>query len=629
MNIKREIAQRERISDRELLDLMERDPQAGMEAAMEQYTGLLWRISEKYLQDPEDIKECINDTFLELCIHRDRFDPEKGSLTAYLAQITRNLSISRYRKNAARSDMPAAHLDESASAQELLEAQIDLERAMNSLKPEDAEIIRMKYYGGMTVREIAASLNLPYDTVKKRHQRSLSKLKTLLLGILVLALLALLAACAYTLLRYFGIVPGYGISEDPEALVFTLEEPVQREGESGTYLVFDAMLLNDKMYILLNYYPASQEIMEELTYNSSVFQTFERGANRIPCTLNGEPVDEHSESGATAFWNGSSVARYEDHWTITLDLRLTDPKALPRWDEGIEAAFTLFDIDFTCRLVQVKADQVSDYPHQIAGRGGLLAIPRLEEGRLIVGIYPLSTGSETVLTSLVRGRLMEGKKGDVTVTAPDGQELVGACVMNSTGSHEYFCDWDFGLAQPGNYTLHVPYVYLTVPVEEPFTFRLDLQRGTWEDQEIQLSGGTLSIESCQPLDLSIGEPIPGLGGPFTVQEGCRTWTLRLRYDASEDMVMTGCYLSPDEKMDRESKVLYDVAVGEDGNFVPFKTNGFGCTPVSAGEEDNIMELSIWGWDGCYDPSNVLLTIAEPLSMRWEHSFDLPLVVEAK
>ena len=61
---KKEI-QAERISDRELLDLLERDPQAGMEAAVGQFTGLLWKIGAKHLQNPEDIKECINTDFMQ------------------------------------------------------------------------------------------------------------------------------------------------------------------------------------------------------------------------------------------------------------------------------------------------------------------------------------------------------------------------------------------------------------------------------------------------------------------------------------------------------------------------------------------------------------------------------------
>ena len=223
---------------------------------VEQYTGLLWHVAEHHLKNPEDIKECVNDTFLEFYIHRERFDSKKGTLATYLAQIMRNLSISRYRKNVLWDEQLDTPLEDPMSISELAEARVDLERAMAALKPEDAEIIRMKYYGGMTVREIAASLGLSYDTVKKRHQRSLSKMRMLLLGLLVLGLLAVLAACAYTLLRYFGIIPGYGISGDPKSLVFILEEPAQVENDSGaypgTYLIHDALLLNDEMYILMD-----------------------------------------------------------------------------------------------------------------------------------------------------------------------------------------------------------------------------------------------------------------------------------------------------------------------------------------------------------------------------------------
>lgn len=616
---------KEKVSDQNLLDWMESDPQAGMEAVVEQYTGLLWRVSEKYLQDPEDIKECINDTFLEFYIHRDRFAPEKGSLAAYLAQIMRNLSISRYRKNAARRELASVQAEEFTSSQELAEAQIDLEWAMASLKPEDAEIVRMKYYGGMTVREIAASLDLPYDTVKKRHQRSLSKLRILMLGILVLGLLALLAACAYTLLRYFGIIPGYGISEDPNALIFTLEEPVQAEDESGMYLVQGAMLLNDRMFVLIEYWPASQKIREQMMReDNSTFQRFSDEMDHAFVTLNGEPV-----SSLSAYRGGNAIDQRSEHWVMMFDVRLSDPKKIPEWDEGIEVAFTRINPILTCRLIQAKANQVSDYPYQAGSRGGLLAIPRLEDGQLNVGIYPLSTGTETVLTSLLWGRIMEGKAGDVTVTAPDGQELVGECVFNSAATSEYFYDWNFGPAQPGNYTLHVPYVYLSVPVEEPASFHLDLQQGTWDDQELPLPGGTLSIESCQPMEIPMGEPIPGAGGPFTMQEGCRAWSVRLRYNPSEDLVMTSCLLAPDETMDVQKKVLDNVAVGADGSSIPFNTYGFKCDPLSYGKEDNIIELCVWGWDGCYDPANVVLTVSDPLSMRWEHSFELPLQVKAE
>ncbi len=77
---------------------------------------------------------------------------------------------------------------------EQVDRKLNLEKAMAVLKPEDLDIIRMKYYGGMTIQEIADSLGLPYETVKKRHQRSLSKMRLAMIAVLVLLLALLLDA---------------------------------------------------------------------------------------------------------------------------------------------------------------------------------------------------------------------------------------------------------------------------------------------------------------------------------------------------------------------------------------------------------------------------------------------------
>ena len=85
-----------------ILELMPADPQAAMALAVEHYTGLIWKTVQKYLENPEDIKECVNDTFMEFYIHRERFDPSRGSLEAFLTGIARKRAVSRYRKNSWR-----------------------------------------------------------------------------------------------------------------------------------------------------------------------------------------------------------------------------------------------------------------------------------------------------------------------------------------------------------------------------------------------------------------------------------------------------------------------------------------------------------------------------------------------
>ena len=70
-----------------------------VEELMEQYAALVWKTAAAYLENPEDIKECVNDTFLEFYLHSDRYDPEKGSYAAFLSAAARNKAIDRYRKN--------------------------------------------------------------------------------------------------------------------------------------------------------------------------------------------------------------------------------------------------------------------------------------------------------------------------------------------------------------------------------------------------------------------------------------------------------------------------------------------------------------------------------------------------
>ena len=91
----------------------------------------------------------------------------------------------------------------------------------------DEKIIRMKYYEGMSAKEIAANLDIPYETVKKRHQRSLKKLRRYMtIGIILAIIAALLTGCVWFILRYFGIVPGYGINKNPDLPTYVLEEEV-------------------------------------------------------------------------------------------------------------------------------------------------------------------------------------------------------------------------------------------------------------------------------------------------------------------------------------------------------------------------------------------------------------------
>ena len=159
----------------------------------------------------------------------------RATSSAYLAGVLRKRAITLYRKNSVRKWEELTDEYENGDSQiEKMAENLDLQQALSALKPDELELIRMKYYEGMTVQEIAASLNISYETAKKRHQRTLSKLQKMLLLVLAMVLAGLCTACAIRILQHFGIIPGYGINQDQEERVYVLEEPVEAESTDGS-----------------------------------------------------------------------------------------------------------------------------------------------------------------------------------------------------------------------------------------------------------------------------------------------------------------------------------------------------------------------------------------------------------
>lgn len=51
--------------DQTIISLLDREPEEGMALLIEEYSGLLWTVCHQYLQNTEDVKECVNEIFSE------------------------------------------------------------------------------------------------------------------------------------------------------------------------------------------------------------------------------------------------------------------------------------------------------------------------------------------------------------------------------------------------------------------------------------------------------------------------------------------------------------------------------------------------------------------------------------
>lgn len=163
-----------------LLAQLRENMDEGAALLMDRYSGMVWAVCARRLKDPEDIKECVNSTFADFCMYHGRYDSAKGSLRNYLCTIADRRALERYRKlSAARRAEEKyrilnAHLQQLSGQEHLTE---HLHELLEHLSHPDAQLLRMRFFRGLTYREIATELGLPYETIRKRGQRCLNRLK--------------------------------------------------------------------------------------------------------------------------------------------------------------------------------------------------------------------------------------------------------------------------------------------------------------------------------------------------------------------------------------------------------------------------------------------------------------------
>lgn len=605
------------MTDKEMKLFLMENPEKGMEQIVAQYTGLLWAVADSILQEPEDIKDCVNETFTEFFYQRERFDPEKGALKNYLAVIARRLAIKKKQENQRCAGVPVELAEDTDSFFKTEEREA-LDAYLRTLDPADEKIIRMKYYGGMTIKEIAAALDIPYETAKKRHQRSLKKLKKfMLIGMVVALLVALLAACAYAILRYFGVVPGYGVNNDPETGIYILEEPAALEMEDCTLTITDGWW-NDSLLIL-------QYSVEAPGQTADTIGDFVNDLGLRHFTLEG--LDDFSYLGS------SSSAEDEQYAEGELYARGSLPEGTGDILE-LQLMSTVSPIPLPLRRAEteVSFDQAGYYD-LTEDQGGLLATPRLENGELIVSIYPLNEGDFTIDAGLTK---LCGELAPVTVTAGDGTVLTGSPIgWHPHGSESYF-DWNFGPAEPGAYTLIVPYVYeslseystspLTIPtMKEQIEF--SLQVPDMEETTVEFPYGNVNmkrIEPREPYDIYPDSDNPIIAALNEIYDRFSWWTIAAEWTCTApDRELANVFISGNGIMVPSIEVMID---GANTGITPFYLE-LQQREVTDTKTGRIYQAPGDLLVGCYEGIDEVYAYINPdIFYRWDHQFMIPFEV---
>jgi RNA polymerase sigma-70 factor (ECF subfamily) len=169
------------------------------------YFAMISRVARKYCSAaPAEAEEIVQEIFLNLFKALRQFDPTK-SVEAYILEIARRVTISRYRKSTAikRGGKDSTHVPLSAhdngreagyisvrSADDdqetaLIKAEREhmLRKALKGISESCRKLLGLRYDRGLSYREIATIMGVKEGALRVRVQRCLSNLNDVYSGL--------------------------------------------------------------------------------------------------------------------------------------------------------------------------------------------------------------------------------------------------------------------------------------------------------------------------------------------------------------------------------------------------------------------------------------------------------------
>ncbi len=176
------------------LELMERvasyDSKA-LEALYNRYSPLLYTVIKKIAAEESIAENVMSDVFVIIWRKANLFDFHTANVYTWLVSLARNKATDTIRRlksaagikeytDAYEDEFIIPHLSMAIDPLDLktaLSLKESVESALNSLTEAQQYVIYLAYYEGLTQKEIASKLNIPYPTVKSKVKIALSNLK--------------------------------------------------------------------------------------------------------------------------------------------------------------------------------------------------------------------------------------------------------------------------------------------------------------------------------------------------------------------------------------------------------------------------------------------------------------------
>jgi RNA polymerase sigma-70 factor, ECF subfamily len=180
------------LSDELLISKVASGDSAALEQLYARYARIAYGLALKILAEAGPAEDVVQEAFWRVWSRAGTFQVGSGQFAPWLFGIVRNLCFDELRRRQAR---PSALVNDPENLVLLTipDAQPELDAltweserrrlivsALAELPPDQRQVIELAYFGGLSQREIADTLQSPLGTIKTRVRLALTKLRGLL-----------------------------------------------------------------------------------------------------------------------------------------------------------------------------------------------------------------------------------------------------------------------------------------------------------------------------------------------------------------------------------------------------------------------------------------------------------------
>lgn len=182
------------LTDEVLLARLQAGEQEALGCLFQRYARVIRQVAARILRDDTEAEDLVQDLFMFIQRKCDIFDSSKSTARSWIVQMAYHRAIERRRHLAHRRFYSQVELGRHAAplvgtptteadySPEAVFGRNGLDRVLEALSDDQRETLRLHFFEGYSLAEIAQKLEQPFGNVRHHYYRALDTLRKQMLG---------------------------------------------------------------------------------------------------------------------------------------------------------------------------------------------------------------------------------------------------------------------------------------------------------------------------------------------------------------------------------------------------------------------------------------------------------------